>query len=443
MNLDAFQELIGAFWAELNSPAIFWQAMAVAGCALLGAWLAHKVRGTFAKESIKKGAFGIRNDRLSRILTPLCILLMLVVIRPFLAGYYGVNLLNLAIPLIGSLALIRVIFHVLQRAFDSEGKSGALLQLSEKVFATIVWIGLALYITGWWPELIAYLDTTVVPLGRNKISLLAILQAIASVIVTLLAALWAGAALEDRLMRVETVHSSFRAVMARVGRAVLIVAALLISLSLVGIDLTVLSIFGGALGVGLGLGLQKIASNYVSGFVILLERSMAIGDMIGVDKYYGMVTQIKTRYTVLRALDGVESVVPNEMFVSSPVQNYSLSDRSVRLSTNLVVGYETDLERLLPLLSETVSAITRVSKGNAPVALLSKFGVNGLEIEVGFWIDDPENGRLNVSSDVNRAIWRLLKAEDVKIPYPQQEVRVIGGLPAVEASVMPIQATQK
>lgn len=408
----------------------------------MGALLAHMVRGTFARESIEKGVFGMRNDRLSRILTPLGILLMLVIVKPFLAKWYSVNLLNLAIPLVGSLALIRVIFYVLQRAFDSEGKSGALLQLSEKLFAAIVWIGLALYILGWWQEVIAYLDTTVVPLGRNKISLLAILQAVASVVVTLLVALWAGAALEDRLMRVETVHSSFRAVMARVGRAVLIVAALLISLSLVGIDLTVLSIFGGALGVGLGLGLQKIASNYVSGFVILLERSMAIGDMIGVDKYYGMVTQIKTRYTILRALDGVESVVPNEMFVSSPVQNYSLTDRSLRLSTNLTVSYDTDLERLLPMLSETVASVARVSEENAPVALLSRFGAEGLEIEVGFWIDDPENGRLNVSSDVNRAIWRLLKAEQVIIPFAQREVRIIGELPKIAMSGNAVEAPE-
>ena len=189
----------------------------------------------------------------------------------------------------------------------------------------------------------------------------------------------------------------------------LVLVAILISLSLVGIDLTVLSVFGGALGVALGFGMQKIASNYVSGFIILLERGMAIGDMVTVDKYYGKVAQINTRYTVLRGLDGVESAVPNEMFVSTPVQNHSLSERAIRLSTQLVIEYHDEFESLLPLLEQAAAGVERVSSVTPPSALLIKFGPDGLELEVGFWITDPENGRLVVLSDVNRAIWRTCK----------------------------------
>jgi len=136
-------------------------------------------------------------------------------------------------------------------------------------------------------------------------------------------------------------------VVARLVRAVLILVAILVSLSLVGIDLTVLSVFGGALGVGLGLGLQKIASSYVSGFVILLERSLAIGDMVNVDRYFGKVTQINTRYTILEGLDGIESVLPNEMFMSSPVQNYSLNRKIIRLATNVAILYQDDVASCL------------------------------------------------------------------------------------------------
>src|SRR5690606_13445022 len=161
-----------------------------------------------------------------------------------------------------------------------------------------------------------FLASTVMPLGRNKVSLLIMLQAGASVAVTLMVALWAGALLERRLMRIDTMHSSLRTVMAKTVRAMLILVAVLVTLSLVGMDLTVLSVFGGALGVGLGLGLQKIASSYVSGFVILLERTLTIGDTVTMDKFTGRVAQINTRYTVLRGGDGSDTILPNDLFVS-------------------------------------------------------------------------------------------------------------------------------
>jgi len=194
---------------------------------------------------------------------------------------------------------------------------------------------------------------------------------------------------------------------------------------MVGIDLTVLSVFGGALGVGLGFGLQKIASNYVSGFIILLDRSVTINDLITVDKYYGRVTQISTRYTVLRGLDGIDSIIPNEVLVSSPVQNHSLSMRAVRLTTDVTVGYQTDIEFLLPILEQTTASVPRVSKVDLPKAYLMKFGADGLELRVGFWLLDPENGSSDVLSDINRAIWKALQEHHVEVPPPQRVIRMI------------------
>jgi len=322
------------------------------------------------------------------------------------------------------------------------GKAGGLLLMFEKVFATLVWGGVALYITGLWPELVAYLDQTVIPVGRHKASLLVIVQAAASVVVTLILALWAGAVLEERLMRMDSVHSSLRAVTARLGRAVLILLAVLISLSLVGIDLTVLSVFGGALGVGLGLGLQKIVSSYVSGFVILIERSLAIGDLVMVDKYFGQITQINTRYTIVRGLDGIETVVPNEMLLSGAVQNYSLTDRMLRLATRVTVAYRTDVDMALKLLEEVARGVPRVLQDPAPQAFLMRFEADGFDLEIGWWIADPENGRSNVISDVNRAIWKVLQQHDMEVPYPQREIRFLD-LPAAAANrISPImQAT--
>ena len=228
----------------------------------------------------------------ARVLGPLLMLGLLALSRYVLARYQHVNVINVAMPLVLSFLLIRTAFYLLRRVFArGGGQLGAAFQTFEKVFALLVWVAVALYIIGVWPDIIYYLDHNYLPIGRNKVAVPDILQAAASVVVLLVLALWAGAALDERLMGLQGLNMSLRVVLARVSRALLIVVAVLVSLSMVGIDLTVLSVFGGALGVGLGLGLQKIASNYVSGFVILLDRSLSIGDMITVDKYSGMVSQ--------------------------------------------------------------------------------------------------------------------------------------------------------
>jgi small-conductance mechanosensitive channel len=412
---------------DIRAPGILWQAGAIAVCAVLGWSLARLVRHAFLQARDGQARLvQVGAESFARVLGPLLMLGLLELAKTVLAHYQPhVNLLRLAVPLFASFAVIRIAFYLLRRVFARHGPVGAAILTFEKIFALLVWAGVALYITGLWSEVFQYLDDTVLPLGRHKVSLATILQAAVSVVVLLMLALWAGAAMEERLMRVEGLHSSLRAVLARMSRALLIVVAVLASLSLVGIDLTVLSVFGGALGVGLGLGLQKIASNYVSGFVILLERSLSIGDMISVDKYSGKVTQINSRYTVLEGLDGVESVLPNEMLVSGAVQNHSLSSKSLRLATQLTVAFDTDLDRLLPLLEQAAGTIDRVLPEPAPFAMLRRFGADGFELELGFWIDDPENGRGGVTSDVNRAIWSVIQAEGVTLPFSTRDLRIL------------------
>ena len=425
MKPDLLSGLLSDLWADLQQPAVFWQVATIATCLLAGWLSARLLRAAIGRKPTEDSILHRGIDSFSRVLSPLLGLALMLVARPFLARYHHVNLLRVAVPLVAAFLLIRISFYLLRRVFARGGRVGATLMFFEKLIALIVWIGFALYITGLWPQLLDLLDSTELPFGHHKVSLATVLQGAASVFITLLVALWAGALMEQRLMQLDSVHSSIRAVMARMARALLIVVAILVSLSLVGIDLTVLSVFGGALGVGLGLGMQKIVGSYVSGFVILLERSMAIGDMVTVDKYYGQVTRINTRYTILRGLDGIESVIPNDLFISGPVQNYSLTDRALRLATHVTVAYETDVEAVLPLLEQAASSIARVSKTIPSSAILQKFGADGLELEVGFWIADPENGRANVMSEVNRAIWRILKSSGVKVPYNQREVRIL------------------
>ena len=203
----------------------------------------------------------------------------------------------------------------------------------------------------------------------------------------------------------------------------LLFVGLLLALSAVGIDLTALSVLGGAVGVGLGFGLQKIAANYVSGFVILAERSLRIGDMVKVDNFEGRITDIRTRYTVIRSLNGREAIVPNEMLITQRVENSSLADPRVLVTTTVQVAYGTDVRALQPLIARAVAGVPRVLADPTPTVLLFEFAADGMTILVNFWILDPENGQGNVRSEVNFALLAVLDEQGVEIPYPQRVLR--------------------
>jgi len=220
-------------------------------------------------------------------------------------------------------------------------------------------------------------------------------------------------------------------------RALLMFVGVLLALSAVGIDLTALSVLGGALGVGIGLGLQKLAANYISGFVILAERSMRIGDNVRVDNFEGRVTDINARYTVIRSLTGRESIVPNEMLITNRVENLSLADPRIWASTVVSVAYDSNVEKVMQLLMEAALSSERVLRDPAPSVALSAFGADGLEFTVGFWIADPENGQLALRSHINLAILRALRENGIEIPFPQRVLHVTAAAPgpgAVPAS---------
>ncbi|WP_300750364.1 mechanosensitive ion channel domain-containing protein [Janthinobacterium sp.] len=444
MNDTPLLNLITDFVDDFRQPAILWQVLAIASCLALSWVLVRQLRvflnqraESAANTSAPVSADALRRTHsFIRILTPVLAALLLGVTQHVLSRFQTVHLLSIAIPLCTSMALVRFGFYVLRRIFARHGEISPTMLLLEKVFTIVVWLGMAMYITGLWPDLHAFLEGIVVPLGRNKVSVAAILQAAISVAVLMVLAMWAATALDDRLMKMQGLHSSLRVVMSRMGRAVLILVSVLVSLSLVGIDLTVLSVFGGAFGVALGFGLQKIAANFVSGFIILLDRSLTIGDVITVGQFNGKVTQINTRYTVLLGGDGVESIVPNEMLISGGVQNMSLSNSMVWLASTVSVGYDTDIDTIFPLLEAAAASVPRVSQTKPPSATLVRFGADGLDLQIGFWIADPENGTGGVKSNVNRAIWRTLQEHKVSVPFPQRELRIIG-MPAVALAGTP------
>ena len=329
-------------------------------------------------------------------------------------------LMHLVIAMLVAMGVIRMTVYALRQVFSPAGW----LSTFEFLIGLTIWTAWALHALDILPEVIDWLDHQQVALGKQKLSLWALMQGGAWVLVTLIVAIWLSGSVERKLMRAP-LDSNLRIVLARLSKVALMFLALMITLPLVGIDLTALSVFGGALGVGLGFGLQKIMANYVSGFIILLDRSIRIGDLISVGSDRGQVQQITTRYTVLRSPSGVQSIVPNETLISSVVQNEGLSDREVRLAVTVQVGYADDVERAMSILEECARVHERVLPEPAPRAFLHSFGDSGINLELGMWITDPENGTLGIRSAVQLEILRRFRAENIEIPFPQREIRVL------------------
>ncbi|MFG6466653.1 mechanosensitive ion channel family protein [Roseateles sp. BYS87W] len=334
-------------------------------------------------------------------------------------------LFKLALPVLVSLAAIRVIARVLAAAWPDS----APIRLVERIGSWLAWIGAVLWVTGLLPVIMDELDDIGWKFGAVKLTLRNLIEGGLTAAFVLVVALWISAAIEARLMRRETMDLSSRKIAASVIRSLLLLVGVLIALSAAGIDLTALGVLGGALGVGLGFGLQKLAANYVSGFVILAERSLRIGDMVKVDGFEGRVSDIKTRYTVIRSLGGKEAIVPNEILITQRVENSSLADPRVLLSTVVQVEYDCDVQAVMAALVAAVGEVPRVLPDPGPSAQLSRFADSGLELTVYFWIGDPENGSGGVRSDVNLAVLRTLQGLGVDIPYPQQVQRQPKGTP--------------
>jgi len=417
MQKTQYGGLLHDLWLDLQQPAVLWQVAVLALCLGLAWLVARAVRRRTGE--VQDSQFGKRG--LKRLAFPLAALVFVLIARPLQQQWHSVNLLKLAVPLLASFAAIRAMMFALRTGFPR----ATWLASFERVLALVVWSVVALHITGLLPEIAESLDAIHFAVGKQKLSLWMILQGTVAVLATLLAALWLGGLAEQRLMAAAGLDGNLKLVFARLARAGLVLLAVLVSLPLVGIDLTALSVFGGALGVGIGFGLQKIAASYVSGFVLLLDRSIRLGNMITVDKYAGEVTRITTRYTVLRAPTGVEAIVPNEVLVGSVVMNETYTNSRVRHALALQVAYGTDLERAMALLVEAAQAQSRVLAEPAPQAFVVRFADSGIDLELGFWIDDPEAGVLGIKSDINLAIWQAFRREGIEIPYPQREVRLL------------------
>ncbi len=409
-------------WALLR-----WHLLIVAGTLLLGLLVGTALERGFSASSWR-GA--LRAALGHGVALPLVSLLALQLSRHASWALLHAEILQLMLAVLGVWLLTRVAARAAQRSLRDPDLA-RWLTWGVRLFAGI---GLLLYLSGALPLIKEALDAVSVHIGRQRLTAWTLLRGVTSVAVTLVLALWVSSLIESRLLA-SPLDINLRLVVSRLVRAGVFTVALLTALQMVGIDLTVLSVFGGALGVGLGLGLQRIAANYVSGFVILLERSVRVGDNVRLESFQGRIQDIKTRYTVVRSAGGTESIVPNEMLISNRIENLSYTDPNVWLSTTVSVAYDTDLDQVLGLLVGATAAVPRVLAQPGPSAVLSNFGADGLEITVGFWIADPENGTLGVRGAVNLALWRALRDAGIEIPFPQRVLHwAAGAEPAAEVS---------
>jgi small-conductance mechanosensitive channel len=404
---------------SLLRPSAFTELALVALCLGLAWVVVRLLRGTHVRAA--SVLFGRRV--VDGVLFPVLALVLAFVARSWLPslGVPGA-VFKLAIPVLISLAVIRLTVRVLSAAFPSSSAIRAI----ERTVSWLAWIGVVLWVTGVLPMVMEELGTISWTLGSTKITLRNVVEGTLSAIIVLVLALWISAAIEAHLIKGATATTlSLRKIAASAARALLLFVGLLLALSAAGIDLTALSVLGGAIGVGLGFGLQKIAANYISGFVILAERSLRIGDMVKVDNFEGRITDIRTRYTVIRSLGGREAIVPNEMLITQRVENSSLADPRVLITTMVQVAYGTDVRSLQRQLEAAIRAVPRVLDDPAPSAQLGAFSADGMDMSLNFWIRDPENGQGNVKSEVNLAVLDVLKAEGVEIPFPQRVVHTV------------------
>ncbi len=400
---------------DMQSATMLWQASLII-IATVTAWMINGVLRNYVMQRAPEH-WKLAIGSINRVLFPLSTLALVLFSQLILSGWQHTGLLQLASRLLLAMAVIRLIVYFVRYLFPPSGWLKAL----ESVIAWSIWGILALYLTGFLPQIIQALEAQHFNIGKNPVNLLQVLQALLTVVFTIFIALWISRLLENKLMRADHVNMNMRVVLGKLIRIVLLFVATLIALSAVGLDITLLSVFGGALGVGLGFGLQRIASNYVSGFIILLDRSMQIGDVISVDKHYGMVSDMRSRYMVLSKPDGTHVIIPNESLITTAVVNHSLTEHKGRVQIELAISVDSPLELAMRLLQDIAKQHARVLQTPAPVARIKGFNEHGVGLTLTVWVSDPESGVLGLQSALFMDVWKDFRVN--KINFVKTEAK--------------------
>ena len=407
------------------------QLFTVIGCGALAAvthkkWQSFITRllGDFEKQDFIQ--FMLRAS--NRIAFPMSMLLYLLIVR-FIIEQFAINVtvLDVFTPLLLSMAAIKLTIFVLRTGFTPSPA----LRAWEGIISLSIWGLVALHLIGWLPDVIEALDSLAVNFGDSRFSLLSILELLTAIVFFVVMASWMSRLIESRTRRSPYINPSMQVMLSKISKFSLYGLAILFALKAVGIDLTAFAVFSGAIGVGIGFGLQRIFSNFISGFILLFDRSIRPGDVISIGDRFGWVQSLNARYVVVKDRDGVETLIPNENLITSEVTNWSYSDRAIRHRVPVQISYENDPEVAMKLLIEATMDKSRVLKSPEPAARLIGFGDNGIDLELRIWINDPESGVANVVSEVNLSIWKSFKENNISIPFPQRDVRIVSENPAV------------
>jgi len=412
----------------LLTPSALLQLGAITIAVLFAWWFGRQVRGTDrAKATLASSGFQARTAEALLIATPH--LAALVIIAALGGVLHAIkapsHLVDMAITLAGLMLIIRVCVYLARLSVGNRTKGWG------NTITLIIWSAFALHVLGWSEPVVQALDSVGIKAGKTNVTVWYVLKLLFTVGTFILIAVWLARWLEQRLMTMHGLALSMRIGIAKFAQAFLVGLSILLGLNAAGLDLTTLTVLTGAIGIGLGFGLQAIAANFVSGFVLLMDRSIKPGDVISftgttgtTTEGFGWVQELRGRYVVVRDRDGVETLVPNQHLITNPVINWSYTDPRVRLKLPVRVSYRDDPELALSVLLKTAEGHPRILRDPAPVARMMGFNDYGFDLELRFWISDPQEGVNNVRSDVNRAIWRLFKEAGITIPVAQREIVV-------------------
>src|ERR1039457_5355951 len=428
---------VDRFFDILFARNVLWEILVVAVCIGVGLVVGGTLRNRQHRLGVKTPTALTRHHFASHgliVIVPVIVTLGLVVMARGLlyAAHYDVAVLDSAMRLIGAYIVVR--FGVLLFAASLGNQSW--MQHLENRLTLVIWLVIAAEYLGWLNPIIAGLDSIGMAAGKSRVSVWSVLKLLFTLTLFVLAAAWISRWIDRRLQKLSTLEPSTRIGLAKFANAFLIGLSILMGLNAAGVDLTALTVLTGAIGLGLGFGLQSIAANFVSGFVLLLDRSIKPGDVISLSgqsgtstENFGWVQELRGRYVVVRDRDGIEMLVPNQQLISNAVINWSYTDPRIRLKLPVTISYSDDPEFALEILIRACERQRRVLKDPPPVSRLMQFGDHGIELELRFWIADPQEGVNNVRSDVNRTIWALFQEHKITIPVAQREIRMLGPRP--------------
>ena len=401
----------------LSQPQILWQLVAI-GVLFIPAWFLS----SWIEPKLEQRARGIRGmPGLLRIIIAFLRRFEWVFYVLLLAATYTIAT-ALEVPgnsyivysvmlLSGAWLLISVVSHAMRS------------RLLRQIFAFAAWAFVAATILGITDDIAALLDSAGFNLGNFRLSILTAVQAALILGVALWLSFSIGGFVDRRIQKIDELTPSLRVLLGKITRISLVILAVVIAISGLGIDLTALTVLSGAVGVGIGFGLQKVVSNFISGIIILLDQSIKPGDTISLGDTFGWIRELRARFVSVVTRDGREFLIPNEDFITREVINWSFSDKYVRLDVPFGVAYDSNPHEVIRLAIEAAGSVDRVDNANTPpVCWMTGFGESSLDFKLRFWIDDPQRGLTNIRGKVLLALWDTFKENNIGIPFPHREV---------------------